>query len=239
MIKVNNSTEFKRLIGALSDDIVSASIHWQLQRDLREAMPTYPLVAQQSNTFWHLTLKAHVNAAIQHLCRAFDQEQKSLHLLSWLLTIRDNLHLFSYDEFKKRLATNAFAESLAEGGTTPDQAQLGEDIELCRDTDPLVKKLISFRGNNLAHRSAKLARGGRGMPHTMVLSIEEFEELLRRARVILNRYTRLFAAESYSTRIIGARDFEYIFKTIQADVEASRARTDALLTASAEDKAKK
>ncbi len=229
MIKVKDSAEFKRLVGALSNDIVSASIHWRMQRDLLDAMTTYPLVRQQSITFWHLTLKAHASAATQHLCRAFDQEQKSLHLLSWLLTIKENIHLFSADEFRKRLANSAFVDSLAEGGTRPNEAQLNEDIERCKVSDPLVRKLVSLRGSSFAHRSATLARDGTTLPEKMVLSDPEVEELFNRACTILNRYTRLFAAETYSTTIIGARDYEFIFKTIQAKVEASYARTDELL----------
>jgi hypothetical protein len=208
MIPINDTAEFKRVIRALADDIVHAHIHWQMQRDLEGAMEAYPLVRQQSNTFWHLTQKAHVGAAIHQLCRAFDQEPKSLHLLSWLLTIKDNPQLFS---------------------APPDATQLALDIESCRDSDPLVAKLICFRGSSLAHRSATLSRKGKTVPQKMVLSVPEFEELLARAQTILNRYSRLFAAEAHSTRIIGASDYEFIFKTIQAAVEASEARIDDLM----------
>lgn len=229
MIKVNDSAEFKRLIGVLSNDIVSANIHWRMQSDLRESMTAFPLVRQQSNTFWHLTLIAHVGAAVSQLCRVFDQQPRSLHLLSWLRTIKENLHLFSHEEFRKRLANSAFFDSLAKGGTKPDEVQLDQDIALCKATDPLVKKLVTFRGSSVAHRSAALAREGAALPANMELSGPEFEELLTRASTILNRYSRLFSAETYSTLIIGARDFECIFKTVQSDVEAAHARTEELL----------
>ena len=229
MIKVNDSQEFKRLVRALSNDIVLANIHWRMRCDLLDAMTAYPLVPQQSNTFWYLTVEAHGIAAIHQLCRAFDKDRRSLHLLSWLLTIKENLPLFSPDEFKRRLASNAFVDSLAKGGTEPDEAQLLEDIGLCKVSDPLVKKLVAVRNTSLAHRSATLARDGTGLPAYKVLSVPEFEELLARATVILNRYTQLFAAESYSTTIIGAGDYEFIFKTVQAEVETSRARIEELL----------
>jgi hypothetical protein len=198
-------------------------------KDLREAMDRYPLVSQQSNTFWYLTLKAHAATAVSQLCRAFDQEQKSLHLLSWLLTIRENVHLFSVDEFKKRLKDNPFVESLAEDDLKPDEAQLEHDVALCKDTNPLVRKLIAMRGSTYAHRSAELTRRGSGLSETMTLTRDEFEHLLTTARDILNRYTRLFAAESYSVSVIGAKDFEYIFSTVHEAVQASRKRTEELL----------
>lgn len=200
MIKVADSAEFKRLIAGLSDDIVSAHIHWRLQHDLVEAMTRYPLVRQQSNTFWHLTLKAHMGSAVSQLCRAFDQEQSSLHLLSWLLTIKENLRLFSVDEFKARLKDNPFVESLADGDLQPDAKQLDEDIALCSATDPLVKKLVAMRGSSFAHRSAAMARRGRGLPVEMTLMRDEFEQLLGRAGNILNRYSRLFSAKKVPCR---------------------------------------
>jgi len=230
MIKVKDSIEFKRLIRALSDDIILASIHWQMRRDLLNAMTAYPLVEQQTPTFWYVTLKANLSAAVLHLCRAFDQEERSLHLLSWLLTIKANLHLFSPEEFRKRLSNSPFVDSLATNGTVPDDVQLAKDIALCRAaTDPLVKKLVSLRGNTLAHRSARLARGGSSPPASMVLSDSEVDTLIARATTILNRYNLLFAAEAYSTKIVGASDHEFIFKMMQATVEASRARTAELL----------
>lgn len=225
MIRIPSSIEFGKLIKALSSDIVDAHIHWRMQCDLRAALQAEPIVWSQSRAFWSLTLTAHAETAIGHLCRAFDQEQSSLHLLSWLKTIQANLHLFDTAEFKQRLAGNAFVNSLAEFPRNPDVAILEADISDCTATDPLVHKLITHRGNAVAHRSAKRAISNKLLPQENTLSYEEIEALLSRALLVLNRYCNLFAAETYSVSMIGHSDYKFVFSSVAAAVEQSRGRS--------------
>lgn len=225
MIHIASSVEFGKLIAALSSDVVDAHIHWRLHCDLHEAIQAHPIVWSQSRTFWHLTLTAHAETALEHLCRAFDQEQSSLHLLSWLRTIRANLHLFDTAEFKRRLAGNAFVDSLAEEPRSPDLTALEADINDCSATDPLVKKLMVHRGNAVAHRGAKRAISDKPLSLKLALTVEDIDALLSRARTVLNRYCQLFAAETYSASMIGRDDYKFIFSSVAAAVELSRRAT--------------
>lgn len=59
-------------IRALAKDVVDAVIHWKLSRGILEAAETWPLVIQQSNTFWSLTITAHINVSILAMCRVSD-----------------------------------------------------------------------------------------------------------------------------------------------------------------------
>ena len=134
------------------------------------------------------------------------------------------MHLFEKAEFKRRLASNAFIDSLAEGLRAPDLATLESDINDCTATDPLVRKLIFHRANNVAHTGAKRAISDRPLPPKFTLSIEDFESLLSRSRAVLNRYCYLYAAEIYSVSVIGRDDYKFIFSSVAAAVEKSRAR---------------
>lgn len=218
MIAVADSREFTKLISGLSDDVVNAHIHWRLHCDLVDAIKKQPQVSHQSPTFWHLTIEAHAVAAVENLCRAFDQEQSSLHLLSWLKTIQKNLYLFSASAFKDRLAGNTFVDSLAEHFEPLDATLLEADILECTATDPLVRKLVVHRGAAVAHRSAKRAVRGNTLPESRVISAKDIDSLLARARALLNRYSRLFSAEAHSINMIGHDDYEYIFRTVAAAV---------------------
>ena len=221
MIDIDGSADFAKLIKALSSDVVDVHIHWRLHCDLHEAIQTHPIVWAQSRSFWQLTLTAHAQTALGHLCRAFDQEQSALHLLSWLRTIRKNMHLFEKAEFKRRLAGNAFVDNLAEGLIAPDLAMLKSDINDCSATDPLVRKLIVHRGNIVAHTGAKRALSERAIPSEFTLSIADFESLLFRSRTVLNRYCHLWAAEVYSVSVVGRDDYKFIFSSVAAAVENS------------------
>ena len=204
MIRISSAEEFKRLLEALAFDVGSANIHWRLYRDLHAALGEDDrTVWHQSQTFWHLTLNAHTFAALQSLAQAYDQNQNSLHLLSWLRTIEAKRHLFSVDEFKKRLAGNAFVESLAEYARTPDPTQLAADIAACSISDPKVKALVLHRGNITAHRNARTIAVGRPLADEFALSVADLEALLDRAHEIVNRYSNLLAAITYSRQMIG------------------------------------
>ena len=221
MIRIASAEEFKRLLEALAHDVGDANIHWQLHQDLHRTLgEDERIVLHQSRTFWNLTLLAHSSTAVQCLARAYDQNQSSLHLLSWLRTIKANLHLFSKEEFTKRLADNPFVESLAADPRTPDAAQLDQDISSCSDTDPKVKALILHRGNITAHRNARTTAAGRSLADQFGLSIADFEALLDRGHTVVNRYSNLFVAATYSRRIIGHDDYKFIFKCVKNVVQA-------------------
>ncbi len=225
MTAIRSSDEFARLLKSLSDDVVYAHIHWRMALDLGASLRQHPLVEAQSKTFWYLTHRAHVSTALQHLCKAFDQEQASLHLLSWLKEIESNISLFDVEAFRARLKDNLYVKSLSESAKKPDPELLIADISLCMATDPLVRKLVAYRGSQAAHRSTKLVLNGNAQAISSSLTDPEVESLLSRAITILNRYSYMFAAETHSTSMIGKDDYKYIFKTVEASVQAARIRT--------------
>lgn len=222
MIDINNAVEFERLLKALSDDIVDAHVHYRLYEDLVKALAKHSLVFPQSRVFWDLTLQAHVNSTVYALIRAYDQEQKSLHLRSWLVTIQENLHLFDDAAFCERLKDNPHVASLAKDREKPDPAVLADDIGACSASDPLVKRLTMYRGNRIAHRGAKYILSALDADERFGFTFEELRLLLDRAKTILNRYSYLFGASVYSTNIVGRDDFQYIIETVQEKVEESR-----------------
>src|SRR6266568_4828441 len=155
MISIRDVSEFERLLKGLSDDIVDAHIHYLLYEDLVGALDKYPLVAPQSNVFWTFTLQAHLNSSVYALFRAYDQDSRSLHLRSWLLTIQSNMRLFEEPAFRERLKNNPHVDNLAKDARLPDANLLAQDISACSSSDPVVKKLTIYRGSRIAHRNAK------------------------------------------------------------------------------------
>lgn len=219
--------DFATLLRALSADIVDAHIHWRLAGDISKALREHPVVAAQSNTFWYLTRKAHVATALQGLARAFDQEQSSLHLLSWLQIIRDGQSIFEVKEFKARLRDNPFVESLADTAKRPDPATLDADIASCCSADPAVNLLVRYRGSRAAHRSKRLALEPQRTAAAPSLTDPVVEALLERARTILNRYSYMFSAATYSTSIVGGDDYKYIFSSVESAVQRGRSFREA------------
>lgn len=194
MIKIKNSAEFERLLKALSNDIVDAHIHYRLYKDIDNALSKHPLVAQQSNIFWTYTLQAHLNSSLYALFRAYDQNKSALHLRSLLLTIKANLYLFDETGFRERLKDNPYVASLAQDSKKPDARMLNDNIDACSQSDPLVKNLIRYRGNHLAHKNANSLITSQEINDNNELMFEDFNLLLERAKTILNKYSYLFSA---------------------------------------------
>ena len=222
MIPFSNENEFKRLIEGLANDIVDAHIHYRLYKDLLSAIEEFPLVVAQSNTFWSITLKSNLSSSLYLLTKAYDQNSTALHLQSLLQTIKANPTLFNETNFIERKKDNPHVDGLASVCRIPDLRTLEADISFCSLNNPLVKTLTLHRGNVLAHRNAKNTATGITVSETHPLTWEDFELLLNRAIEILNKYSSLFEASTYSTRPIGANDFHYIFECVNSAVEQSR-----------------
>lgn len=90
-ITIQHYEEFDRLLLGLSEDVIDAHIYWGQYLALQAQVETFPQVYAEGATFWIYTLHAHRRTALACLCRAFDQEASSLHLHSWLTTIKDHL----------------------------------------------------------------------------------------------------------------------------------------------------
>lgn len=222
MISIKDGAEFEQLLKALSNDIVDAHIHYQMYEDLIKAIDHHPHVVRQSNTFWTFTLQAHLNSSVYSLFRAYDQDTRALHLRSWLLTIEENLHFFDVESFRERLKDNPYVASLTADSRKPDSDTLENDLALCSSNDPIVKRLTVYRSNRIAHRNAKALLSPEDIGEKFGLTFEDIRTLLERAKTILNRYSYLFAASTYSTKVVGHDDFEYIFKCVEEKVEETR-----------------
>lgn len=226
MIQFSNEDEFRRLLEGLANDILDAQMHYKLYKDLISKVEELPLVIAQSNTFWSMTLKSHLTTSLYMLTKAYDQHPNALHLLSFLQTIKANPDLFSKANFRERKKDNPYVDSLVSESRFPDLASLEEDIALCSKGNHLVNTLTVHRGNALAHRNARNTAIGISISNTHPLSWEDFEILLNRAVEVLNKYSRLFEATTYSIRPIGADDFHYIFKCVNSAVEESQLRAE-------------
>jgi hypothetical protein len=213
--EITSDVELGRLLDGLAHDIIDAHLHYKMHNDLIEALNAAPVVRRESNSFWYMTLSAHIRLSQALLTRAYDQERQSLHLKSWLTVIRDNLEMFSEASFRERMTDNPHVESLAEHYRIPDLTELERDIAACSDTDPLVHVLILHRNALGAHRSSKFTAKGKKISDKFPLTFENFDKLLKRSLQILNRYSTLFAATSHSTTMIGHKDFQSIFAAVE------------------------
>ncbi len=202
-----DSDEFDRLLKRLARDIVDAAIYRKLDLGLHSAFNEYDREFNQSPTFWGLCFKAFLEGAVHRLARVYLREKKALSLERWLQAIKDNPSLFP---------------------APPDPEQLDADLKLVSQTDPVVHKLITFRGNFIAHINWKdtitdgVSIGGR-----FNLLFTEIDDLIKRAELILNRYGQLFKRHIWSSDAVGREDFMYVLEAVRSDIDRREAEVAA------------
>lgn len=230
-IKITSASEFERLLDALCDEAVTACIHFRLYKDLEASRVEYATAFHQSWTFWSLTFQSHWDATLFRLCKIYDQHAVSLNLRNLIDTIEENLGIFDVENFRERLKGNQFVESLASGAKRPNPDDLRKDRDTVNDTDSKVKALVFWRNNFFAHRSAKHVAEKKQLADHYTFNIADIESLLDNAMRILNRYSVLFRASSYSTKIVGHDDYMYVLRTISDDVRRHKEQLERELQA--------
>ncbi len=221
-IRVQNSKEFERLLEALASEIVEANIHFKLYRDLTSLTKDYAFEYNQSAAFWSLTFQAHLDVTLYRLCKIYDQHDTSLNLFNLLETIKGNLSLFNDTAFRERLKDNPFVESLSATSRKPDKKQLNDDLSYVSKDNHLIKKIIIWRGNVYAHKGTKKIIKGQKFSEEYPITLKEIDELLLKAKEIINRYSDLFRASTFSTQIIGQDDHKYVLESISMKLEYSK-----------------
>lgn len=218
--KTINSKDFNKLLNALTEEIGLANVYFRLYKDLKSAISHYQSEFNQSNTFWYLTLSSILDTSLLRLCRIYDANPRVNSLLNLLNTIKENLDIFDERNFRERLKDNPFVDNLAKYKRKPEQKQLDLDIEFVNmDSNKLVKNLFMWRNNIVAHKSSKYIIKELNYPSDYPLSISDINELLTEGMSIINRYSQLFRASTYSPQIVGYDDYKYILSCIREDLK--------------------
>ena len=225
-ITIKSSQELECLLDALSSDVIDCIHYRKLFLAINDEILNFPDVFAQSNTFWSYTRRSLSDSSLYALCRLFDTEDSALSLPNLLAIITENLHCFSEQDFRERLAKNPFVESLAESSRAPDPDQLAIDINACSASNPLVLKVLIWRNNILAHRGAKSTLKNFAILSSNEFTWDEVGELTTTAMNIYNRYLSLFKAATWSTMLIGETDFISLLRFAQVGLDQHRHNID-------------
>ncbi|HEX7407976.1 MAG TPA: hypothetical protein VF515_10050 [Candidatus Binatia bacterium] len=213
-MKIRDAKEFEVLLEAVASDALDSQHHRHLYEGLVKATEQHRREFAQTPTFWWLTMRSHADVVLYRLARLYDQRNDSLSLRTWLRLIAENLHLFEERNFRQRLKGNPFVMSLAKHPRRPDATQLSLDEKSVAAADPTVKKLVVLRNLSLAHRDPNSLLAS-AAPNQAQLSWEDVDELIDRALSVINRYSSLFRASSYSRTIVGHDDYLSLLRIVR------------------------
>jgi hypothetical protein len=223
--RVRDDADFGRLLVAINGDLCQARDHFLLVKRLRGATRRYWRAFAQSQTFWHLTRRAHQDAAMFRLCRAYDQNLDALTLRTLLETIRARPSFFTEAAFRARKADNPHVESLAANMRVIRPAQLARDLKsVQQEHDPKVKNLMMWRHKFYAHRDPGKILDEWELEKSYPLTWSAIWCLIERGFRIVNRYESIFAANISSREMVGSDDYLRILKTVHFDAKSKADR---------------
>jgi hypothetical protein len=219
ILSIKSQKDLNDLVDSLALEIVDANIYHRLLDGLSKALDENNRAYIQSKTYWYLATEALKDSILVRLCRFYDQEKNSLCLYNLLETIKHHVSFFDKESFKQRLKDNPFVESLAELDRSPDLNQLDIDIKFSSNSNPIVKKLIVWRNNIIAHRASKNVLKNNKILEKHPLTTDEIKTLLDEGFSILNRYLYLYKVSSWSRQIVGHEDYKSIFSFMNLGLE--------------------
>lgn len=226
-IVVNSSEDLQRLLTTLANELVDANVYLKLHGDLGLAVSMFNREFNQARAFWGLTLQAHQDAAIFRLCKIYDQRRDSVNLKSLLETIQANQHLFSEPNFRARLQGNPAIDSLAAENRVPDPIRLLEDIDyVSKTTNPKVNILIELRNALYAHRASKDVLNAADLAASYPLTTADAHDMLHLGMQIVNHYSELFSAQSFSIQIVGHDDYKTVLDALRSDIDRRRSEIE-------------
>jgi hypothetical protein len=219
-IFLSDTAEFKPLLEALVDELMEAREHFHLHQQLTAAIADNSDAFNFSVSFWHLTFRAHIDAALMRLCKAYDlYESNTLNLRNFLETVQAYPGIFDEPNFRERLKDNPYVDSLARDLEEPT-GRLQEDLDFVT-RGQTVKKLTIWRNNYIAHknRNAAVALANFSVQHP--LTFAEIDNLIDKGLEIVNHYSRLYQASHYIAS--QSDDYQYVLKAIRGDLERREA----------------
>ena len=173
---------------------------------------------QNSPVFWQFTMKAHIDAAVVYLCRVYDSHKSALHISKFLKTVEENSHLFCESEFRRRHAANPHLDGLAQIPRRINLKELSHDQAFCSKDNLLIKNLRLWRNNFVAHFNFDEAVNQTvPMDQRQPLLFEHIKMLIDGGHDILNRYSSLLDAKTYSDQFVSPQrsDYSYVLKSLR------------------------
>src|SRR3954466_3911905 len=112
-IRLKTPSDFDAYLMALYHELFDANTHFHIFSALVKSLKEFQDEIDHSPIFWKYTIRAHIDSAMVHLCRIYDDNASATHLPHLLETVKRHPDIFDTEPFKQRLRGNPSRESLA------------------------------------------------------------------------------------------------------------------------------
>jgi hypothetical protein len=211
-VKLITADDLSKQIKVLQNQLFNAKAHFDIYMGLRRDWNKYIHEIQNSPIFWQFTMRAHIDTAFLYLCRAYDSDERALHLSAFLENIAKNPGLFCEAAFRDRHKARPGLDGLARHTRNLNLKQLSEDRDFCDRKNPLIANFLRWRNNLVAHFNYEEAVVVQQPLHKRhPLPFEDIKKLIDEGLDIVNRYYGLLDAATYSNTFFSYQEADYLY----------------------------
>jgi len=212
-MKIEKADELDRILTAIGNEFMHANVVYKLYLDVNLSFEEYKAEVNESSAFWGITRDSLFDSVMLRLCRLYQKSSGAITLQSVLQEISANLYVFNEEHFRNRLKDNPGVDDLARASRTPVMKQLNIDIEFASEQNQPVKRLIRWRNSQFVHKSSKVVTRQTKVPAEYAITYGDISTLLEKGMKIVNRYTGMFRAVTYSLTRAAMPPFTLLVKT--------------------------
>lgn len=198
------SAEFENQLKTLINNTREASQHYDLYRQIINSLSkdSNREFMNRSVNFWSLTINAHLTSCRLSLCRVYDKQRKSININKFLKNHQQMLleKASETDIVERHHMLEPVTESF-----------FMDDLELTDERDILVSTLNKQRNYAIIHSASSEVHEESSIFERAPLTYKNYEDLLRRAENILNRYSVLYSGASYAFSTFTRDDLKNVF----------------------------
>lgn len=181
--------ELERLIHVLASEVYLGSAHLYIGRHLTNALIQRPMAAKTANTFFSLTLHAHMVEAFLHLARLFDKRASTMKLETLLELAEIN--------------AGRFATVDAEHA----RKLIQRHRELIDELNGKVRPVLERRNKLLAHLDPTAVLNLSAFEKEATITFGEMETLYEKSGEIINEIYGAYKNGQILMDILGRDDF--------------------------------
>ena len=194
---------FEKQLDRLVKDIRDAHMHYDIFMQIRKSISieSHRDYMNRATNFWSLTFNAHLDCTRLGLCRIYDKTKKAISINKWLREHKELLlEKASEPGIEKRHCMSA----------PVTLSVIETDLELTNEKNALVSSLNEQRNKAIIHSANSEIGEIETVFERYPLTFSNYDELLKRAETIVNRYSVLYSAMSHSIYTEGRNDLKNV-----------------------------
>lgn len=176
--------------GRLRNELNKAYTHYKICKSLRELSRTNTAEFNDALTFFASTIDANLFVTVMTISRFTDKRLDSLHLDVFFEFIKNNVDIFSVEEFKRRLrdkgSDSEDCEHWAKGHINISAEMVDQDKAKVENLP--IHNIRLWRHKKIAHIDEELALKNIDVMKESPVTIHEIDDVLSTFHEILDRY---------------------------------------------------